>query len=175
MYFKAIVTLFLLFVLSSSFAGKKGKTVGVYDRDSLQNEVPRLKKMQAALDAEKRVIDSNHVQLYVHLADMRSNFFRDSAKMSPIVKELKLQQIQEMRLNIAQFSQYANEEIKGRYQELNREFDNIFSLAAMRVQQQTGLDTLLDKKQLIQYKKLHSPVKAKNVSKEMRSDLEAVK
>lgn len=175
MYFKTFLVLFFLFILSSSFGGKKGKTVGIYDRDSLQNESPRLKKMQAALDAEKRMIDSTHVEMYVQLAERRSDFVRDSAKMSPVIKELRLQEIQELRLNIAQFSQYANEEMKGRYLALNRDFDNIFALTATRIQKQTGLDTVLDKKQFIPYKKLYSPVKTKNVSNEMRKDLETVK
>jgi hypothetical protein len=183
MYFKSIVASVFFFVFLSSFVEKKTvttfakakKLVGVYDRDSLLNEVPRLRNMKAEVDAEKRQMDSIHVALYDNLAQFRSNFYRDSAKMSPVIKELKFREIQDMRVNIAQFAQYSNEQIKSRYERLNHDFNNIFILTAVRIQKNQGLDTVLDKKQIVAYKKQHSPVKTKNVTSDMRADLEEVK
>jgi hypothetical protein len=170
---------FLFIVLFSSFVGSKitasfakAKIVGVYDRDSLQNEVPRFRIMKAAVETEKRQIDSNRVLMYENLAELRRNFARDSAKMSPAVKAIKLEEISDTRLNIAQFSQYANEHIKNLYQVMEHDFDNIFILTALNVQKQKGFDAVLDKKQLIAYKKQNASVKTRNVSKEMYAALD---
>lgn len=178
MHFKAILASIFLIILSSSFAVKKsfatfakGKMVGVYDRDSLLNDLPAYRTEMESIAEQKRQFDSQHVAMYVHLAEFRSNFYRDSATMTPVIKAIKLQQIDDIRINIAQYAFYSNEEINSRVNANYQRFNDLMKSAAAVVSEKKGLDTVLDKKELIEYKKTNSPVKTKNVTNDMRVQL----
>jgi Skp family chaperone for outer membrane proteins len=181
MNFRAIAPLLFLVVLLSSFTDQasnatfcyapKAKLVGVYDRDSLLNDIPAYRQEMDSIIAQKRLMDTQRLLMYEELAKKRSDFFRDSATMSPVIKELKLREIDAIRMNIAQFSFYINQDLNSRVAANTSRFDDLLKSSAAAVAKSKGFEMVLDKKELIEYKKTNSPVKTKNVTNDMRVQL----
>lgn len=114
-----IAATLLLILLLSSFDEKRfynissspSKTIAIYDRDSLLREMPGYQRIVDSVSAYRKAYDAQEVLMFCELYKMRDQFYRDSAKFSPIIKQIKLREIEYMKQSIGEYSLSASEDL----------------------------------------------------------------
>lgn len=174
-------TIFSLVLLSSfiekqsGYKDPKPRVIGLYDRDSLLNEFPGYAQVLAPVAEYKRQADSLHLTLYVKLAEMRSNYYRDSAGYSSAVKHIKQEEINAMRYHIAMHAESINEEINYRTRELSQPFNARIDTAELVVMKNKKLFGIADKKQLTGWLSQNPTAKVLSVTADLRREIASQK
>ncbi len=112
------VTLSLFFLLSSfdekrniNTSSSPSKTIAIYDRDSLLREMPGYQRIVDSVAAFKKVYDAQEVLMFCEFYKMRDQFYLDSVKFSPMIIKLKMQELQDIKQRIGEYSIHASEAI----------------------------------------------------------------
>ncbi len=121
MRFPIIVGFIALFILCSfsqkkvhSLASSTSKTIAIYDRDSLLREMPGYQRIVDSVAKFRNAYDAQLVLMFVEFYKMRDQFYKDSSGYNPMVKELKREELQDIKMRISEFSIGASEDINAR-------------------------------------------------------------
>jgi hypothetical protein len=144
---------FLLFIiLFSAFSNGKifsKKYVGIYDRELLLSEMPANKKIIDSLAHYRTALDSLEFLMFDELYKKRKAFYKDSAKFSAPVKQVKQYELMELRSRIGEFSVSINWELQRLKQQLQYPLNLQITEAAnsVLIKNKKPL-TMLDKKDI---------------------------
>lgn len=134
-----VASLFICILFSCSCKGinstdsSESKIIGVYDRDILLHEMPGYQRIIDSIAEFKKHYDAQEVLMFCELYKKRDEFYRDSAKLSLVIKEIRLREIENLRQNIGEFAIYSSEELSMRTQWALAPLNNQITTAASKI------------------------------------------
>ncbi|HTL82503.1 MAG TPA: OmpH family outer membrane protein [Bacteroidia bacterium] len=103
-------TALFLFLLFPILLSAKDLTIGVYNSDSVIAAVPSLKARFDSIAHFKQAISGVYDQMVEEYEIKKIEAKNDSFKWSPLIKSLKMAEITDLKIHIANFEQEADKE-----------------------------------------------------------------